>query len=308
MCDFDGASRYDGAAALLPGALRRRAMALGVEERAEAEELRLRAGRRLSVVLPGGERELGGDALTQRELDGVLELATGASAHTARDGVRAGYVTATGGYRIGLCGTVAVRDGAVSGFRFLSSVAVRVSRQIIGAADDIVGSVRSAGGVRSTLIISPPGAGKTTLLRDIVRYISLGGAPDMPGLRVALADERGEVAAMRGGVPQMDVGPRTDVLDACPKAEAVMMMLRSMNPQVIALDEITAPDDIRAIKYASNCGVKLIATAHADSTDDLRSRQMYRELMECGIFETAITIGRRGGARVYKAAGLQGTL
>ncbi|MDR2665046.1 MAG: stage III sporulation protein AB, partial [Oscillospiraceae bacterium] len=137
MCDFYGLERYGGAAALLPGELRSRAMELCPAERAQAEELRLRAGRKLSVVLPEGERELGGDALTRRELDAVLEVATGASAHTARDGVCSGYVTAAGGYRIGLCGTVAMRNGAVAGFRFLSSVAVRVSRQIIGAADGI---------------------------------------------------------------------------------------------------------------------------------------------------------------------------
>jgi stage III sporulation protein AA len=280
-------------------------MALDGDGRTRAEELRLRTGRQLSVLLPGGERELGGEAVSRSDLDAVLELATGASAHTARDAISSGYVTVAGGYRIGLCGTAAVRGGAVTGFRFISSAAIRVSRQIIGAADAVAAAVCEGGTVRSALIISPPGAGKTTLLRDIVRTLSRGAAPGIPGFRISLADERGEVAAMLDGRPQMDVGPRTDVLDSCPKAVAVMMLLRSMNPQVIALDEITAPDDVRAIRYAANCGVKLLATAHADTPGDLRARPMYRELLEAGIFERAIVIRVENGARVYDIADLR---
>ncbi|MDR2421505.1 MAG: stage III sporulation protein AB [Oscillospiraceae bacterium] len=304
----DAAERYAGAAMLLPRFLRETAMALSEDGRSRAEELRLRTGRRLSVLLPNGERELSGETIRRSDLDGMLELATGASAHTARDAISAGYVTVAGGYRIGLCGTAAVRGGAVTGFRFISSAAIRVSRQIVGAADGVVAGVCNGGTVRSTLVISPPGAGKTTLLRDIVRTLSRGGSPGIPGFRIALADERGEVAAMLDGQPQMDVGPRTDVLDSCPKAEAVMMLLRSMNPQVVALDEITAPDDVRAIKYAANCGVKLLATAHADTPDDLRARPIYRELLEAGIFEKAVVIRKENGARVYELIDLRRTV
>jgi stage III sporulation protein AA len=300
----EAAERYVGAAMLLPEPLRGLAMAIGGNDRSRAEELRLRTGRRLSVLLPEGERELGGEAVRRHDLDAVLELATGASAHTVRDAISSGYVTVSGGYRIGLCGAAAVRDGAVTGFRFISSAAIRVSRQIIGAADGVASGVCGGGAVRSTLIISPPGAGKTTLLRDLVRTLSRGVAPGIPGFRVALADERGEVAAMLEGRPQMDVGPRTDVLDSCPKAEAVMMLLRSMNPQVVALDEITAPDDVRAISYAANCGVKLLATAHADAPDDLRARPMYRELLEAGVFEKAVIIKKSCGVRTYELADL----
>ena len=287
--------RFDRAALLLPHNLRERARELKREERASCEEFRLRLGYPASIVMPEGERNMGGDPVTKRELGFVLEAATGASVHSASSRLAEGFITAKGGFRVGLCGAVGLSGGEPGGFTSVSSAAIRISREHKGACVPIIDSVYSGGEVRSTLIISPPGGGKTTLLRDLVRYISdAAGGP-----RVGLCDERSEIAAFFDGEPTMDVGRRTDVLDGCPKARAVSMLLRSMNPGVIAIDEITAEEDAEAMTRAAHCGVKLIATAHAASRTELAERPIYRALLASGVFEELIIIRKLGGRRSY---------
>ena len=287
--------RFDRAALLLPHNLRERARELKREERTSCEEFRLRLGYPASIVMPEGERSMGGDPVTKRELGFVLEAATGASVHSASSRLAEGFITAKGGFRVGLCGAVGLSGGEPGGFTSVSSAAIRISREHKGACVPIIDSVYSGGEVRSTLIISPPGGGKTTLLRDLVRYISdAAGGP-----RVGLCDERSEIAAFFDGEPTMDVGRRTDVLDGCPKARAVSMLLRSMNPGVIAIDEITAEEDAEAMTRAAHCGVKLIATAHAASRTELAERPIYRALLASGVFEELIIIRKLGGRRSY---------
>lgn len=278
---------FQYALALLPGDIRSAAEGAALP-RERTEEFRLRAGRPPMVLLGDGERPLRPAPVTAEELQCVLDAATQFSFHAAADELRQGYISARGGVRVGVCGT-AVTDGAVRTLREISSVSIRVPRQIRTAGEDIMKRLKDA----SVLILSPPGAGKTTFLREMVRVSSDAGE------RVGLADERGELAAVWRGAPQFDVGRHTDVLTGAPKAEAALMLLRAMNPQIIALDEISAPEDVSSVLLIAGCGVRVFATVHAASVEALRARRVYREVLDAGIFDKAVVI-TGGRERAYR--------
>lgn len=288
---------YQQAAGALPLALRQRALTISLERQAQAEELRLRAGRPMSVVLSGEEYSLGGGPVENRELDQVVEIASRASLHAVLDQIRRGYLTMAGGHRIGLCGTAVMREGTIHSLSRISSLNIRVARQIQGAADPVMTAVCPGGRLTSTLILAPPGLGKTTLLRDVIRQVSDGQS--CTPLRVAVADERGEVAGLYQGRAQLDVGSRTDVLEGCPKAQGLMLLLRAMNPQVLAVDEITAPEDVAALRAAVGCGAVLLATAHGEGRQDLERRPLYLPLLEEHLFQRLVRIRQEGGRRYY---------
>ncbi len=276
---------YGQAVGYLPPRLRSFAMQLDMDKKKGAEEFRLRAGRRISVTVSGRECEMGCDCpVRHEELNTVLELATGSSVHASADTIRRGFVTVPGGHRIGLCGTGTDRDGTASSIKNLSSVSIRIAKNIIGVSNGVGEQIMACGRLSNTLIISPPGHGKTTMLRDLVRSLSDNGC------RISLVDERGEIAAKHKGVAQFDVGARTDIMDGMGKAEAAMIMLATMTPDIIALDEITAAEDIEAMERITNCGVGIIATAHGDDVSSLMTRPLYRKLYELGIFKKAVVL------------------
>lgn len=284
---------YMDAVKVLPDELRTRATAMEGSWSPGAEEFRLRAGCSATVLLPDGEKAiLPGRTVTVSDLHTVLERATGASLHSAYESLRAGFVTTGTGCRVGVCGTVVCQDGAVNTLRDFSSVSVRIPRQCFGAADSVFDRLPQDP-FASVLLVSPPGGGKTTLLRELVRRLSDGGR------RVCLADERGEVAAVCQGVPRFDVGRCTDVLTGGVKALSAVMLIRAMSPEILALDEITAPEDIEACSMAANCGVSIIASAHGASLSDLGARPLYRRLLERGIFSHAVIIEKRGREHLY---------
>lgn len=288
---------------VLPQSLRKQAMELSEGERNTVEEFRMRAGRPMAGVWDGRERELGGPAIGQMELQQLLELASHASLHMVLPQLRQGYLTIAGGHRLGLCGRAVMREGEMVNLRPLSSASLRVARQITGAAGPVLEHICPNGKLTGTLILAPPGLGKTTLLRDIVRSVSNGEG--CMAMRVSLADERGEVAAMWEGVPQLQVGRQTDVMEGCPKGEALMLLLRAMNPQVLAVDEITAQEDVAALELAAGCGAVLLATAHGESREDLKRRSLYRPLLEEGLLQKLVCISRRGAERIYTVEELE---
>lgn len=288
---------YEAAAAILPNRLRKAALALPGAEKAIAEEFRLRAGRPMTVLLPEGEKAM--NVVTEpAELETLCDLATEFSRYAAAETLREGFVPVRGGFRLGLCGTAVMKNGVNTNLKDLSSAVIRIARERQGIGEAVVPKLFRDGCFQSTLLLSPPGGGKTTLLRDLIRCLSNGTA-STPPLRVALIDERGEVAVMYRGEPQMDVGERTDVLDACPKALGIPIVLRAMNPQVIAADEITARSDIKSMVMACGCGVGLLATIHAVGMEELRQRPLYRELLDEGVFRQAVCIRRQGEKREY---------
>lgn len=283
-------SALDNALWLLPGELRNTLYHLPEKTASEVCEIRLRRGRLPAVTLPDGEHPLSGARpATDDDLARVLELASGASPYAASDCLRRGFITAEGGVRVGFCGRFPGGERGLWNRDDLFSVCIRVPREVKG-----IGTRFCARPFPSTLILSPPGGGKTTLLRDMVRTLSDGG------MRVGLCDERGEIAALSGNGCGFDTGERTDVLSDCPKSHAAMILLRCMSPQILAMDEISEPEDVDACRSAAYCGVSLLATAHAANAEELSRREVYRRLLRDAIFSRAVIIRCTDGARSYE--------
>ncbi len=287
--------KYGQAVEYLPPRLRSEAMKISEDEKVLVEEFRLRGGQGFSVTIGGRERQLNiGSSVRHEELQTVLELATRSSVHAAQSSICEGFVTVVGGHRIGLCGTAIRNGGIINGVKELSSVSIRIAKDIRCADDEIMSAIVRKGRFINTLILSPPGFGKTTMLRDIIRRLSDSG------IRISLVDERKEVAAKSKGIPQFDIGKHTDVLDGISKADGAMFMLRAMNPEIIAVDEITREEDVAAVFGISNCGVGILATAHGEGPESIFARPLYRKLYDLKIFKKAITLLKNEDVFSYK--------
>ena len=282
------------AAAFFPVRLRRCLLAMESDCQEQAEEIRLRAGTGLNVLLKEDEVNCL-DNVSRQELYGVVEIAARASFHRAMDKLRRGYLPLPGGHRLGVAGSAITREGRIQHFQEISSLSLRIAREIPGVGASVAEQLAERG-LRgaSCLILAPPGYGKTTLLRDLIRVYS-----DHLRLRVGVADERGEIAALCDGVPQFQIGRRVDVIDGCGKGEAGLLLLRSMNPQVIAMDEITSPEDVEALSIIAHCGTAVLATAHGSDCSELTRRPLYRPLLEQCCFRAVIRILRSDGIRRY---------
>lgn len=279
---------------------------LPTDKRGQLEEIRLRCGRPVMVVSSAGDFFLGNDGQAvspgegliwhQRHATEFLEAITRASLYAVEDDVRAGFITLPGGHRVGLVGQAVLKHGRLQTLKHIAGYNVRLARAVPGAADGVLPALIRGDRLFHTLIVSAPGCGKTTLLRDLTRHVSSGiPALGFSGRRVAVVDERSELAACWRGVPQLDVGLRTDVLDGCPKAEGIMLLLRSMSPQVIVTDEVGSEADAAALEEALFGGATLLVTAHGTSLEDVQRRPGLARLVRYGAFERLVVLSRRRG-------------
>ena len=227
--------------------------------------------------------------VSQEELKETMEHISRHSLYAFEEEVKQGFLTIQGGHRIGLAGKAILDERGIRTIKYISFLNIRLAHQIIGCADRIMPYLYENKEVLHTLIISPPRCGKTTLLRDVIRQLS-NGVGSQKGVNVGVVDERSEIGACFHGAPQNDLGIRTDILDCCPKAKGMMMMIRTMSPRVIAVDEVGSREDLDAMEYVMNCGCKLVATVHGNSVEDMLQKPVLQRLIQEKRFERYILL------------------
>ncbi len=254
------------------------------------QEIRMRVNR--PTMIQTDDKEYISTFVTHREdLNSVIQKISNYSIYAFEDDIRQGFITFKGGHRIGISGECVMEDRKIKTIKNISSLNIRISKEFIGCSDKILPFIQREDKIKNTIIISPPKCGKTTLLRDITRNISNGYKNK--GKKVSLIDERSEIAGCCLGIPQMDIGNRTDVFDNCIKSQGIMMAIRSMSPEVIICDEIGTSKDAEGIMMAYNCGVNLICSLHGESLEDYKERLVFNELIANNIFKIAVLLSNR---------------
>lgn len=283
------------------------------EYKENVEEIRLRNGSPLSIYCNNRDYFINNLGNVQRSTKGSIivnevhisksfQLITNYSVYAFQEEIKNGFITIRGGHRVGIGGKVIYGSGGIENINNISSLNIRIGREKIGISDHIIEYLLDNNkDFYNTLIISSPQCGKTTLLRDIVRNLSNGDfCQGAMGFKVSVVDERSEIAGVYKGRHQKDIGIRTDILDGCLKSDGIMMLIRSMSPQIIAVDEIGGDDDIKAIGNALRAGIKLIATIHGSSLEEVRQKPSLRELFEEDIFKRFIILDRSYGVGTIK--------
>lgn len=277
---------------ILPQAIAKQISCLSPSQQNEMEEIRIRVNRPIEVTIKGRPQYFS-YVVQQEDALQLLNKISNHSIYAMEEELKRGYITISGGHRIGLAGKVILENGAVKAIRDISSFNIRIARQMIGIADHLTPYLYKEGWMH-TMIIGPPQTGKTTLLRDFARIIS-SGSKAFPAQKVGIVDERSEIAGSVAGIPQLTFGPRVDVLDACPKAEGMMMMIRSMSPDVLVVDEIGRQEDCDAILEAVHAGITLFMTTHGTSFEEVINRPILKKIMDLEIFGRFIELGRMDG-------------
>jgi len=299
---------------ILPLKIRQIINRLDKELQEQIQEIRIRERRPLEIICSEKQFFLTPDGKTSNYPEKayvpnnedtlkILNIISNHSIYRLEEELRRGYITVQGGHRIGITGKAILEKGEVKTLKDISGFNIRIAKQVIGAADSIIPYILNIKqkNIYNTLIISTPQSGKTTLLRDTARQISSGiGKYNFTGKKVGIIDERSEIAGCVAGVPQNDVGYRTDILDSCPKAEGMMMMIRSMSPEILVIDEIGRHEDT-----ARNAGVQVIATAHGSNLSEIAKRPSISSLIQQQIFARYILLSRRKGVgtieKIYDA-------
>ncbi|QDR80814.1 stage III sporulation protein AA [Sporomusa termitida] len=267
-------------------------------------EIRIRADQPLQLVLGSQDITVQTEhktrlyQCTSEDVNRTFQLICKNSVYAFEEEVRQGYLTIAGGHRVGLTGQAITMEGTVRTLKHINSLNIRLAREITGCADRILPFVtaKEHNEVFSTLIISPPRCGKTTILRDLIRQLSTGNPLlGIAGVQIGVVDERSEIAACQQGIPTVDLGPRVDVLDACPKASGLLMLIRSMAPYIVATDELGRREDALAVREAVCAGVKVLATAHSRTIAEFQQRPYVGELIQEQVFERYIILSNRSG-------------
>lgn len=299
----------------LPSEIRERAVKAEEQINNSLLEIRLRCGRPLEFVtgwksyfvtsrgmlldICNSEQRTEEAFIPERELlERAVLMITENSPYAVRDKLSEGFITLPGGHRVGFSGRVVLEKGEIVTLRDIGGINYRISREVIGCAEQVAGLIydRDRGVFHNTLIVSPPMAGKTTLLRDLIRLASTGRPEDgIRGHKVGVVDERSEIAGVYRGRPGNDLGPRTDIMVDCPKAEGMIMLIRSMSPEIIAADEIGSEEDVRALKKAVNSGVRVFATVHGAGMDTLLGHPDLCQLVDEKVFSRFLFLSKKEG-------------
>ncbi len=265
----------------------------------EIEEIRIRVGRPIIIETHYMQSGLNQDGdcdiqksyiVTKQDIEGILKFVSGFSLYALEDELRQGYITISGGHRVGVVGKTVIENRHVKTLRDISGMNIRIAREVLGCSDKMLPYILKNQRLCHTLIVSPPKCGKTTVLRDMIRNLSTGFHGQGP-FNVGVVDVRSEIAGCYKGVAQNNVGIRTDVLDGCPKVEGIYMLLRSMAPQVLAVDEIGKKEDYEALEEALAVGVSILCTVHGQDLEDCYKKPVLKDML--GLFERVVVLSNK---------------
>lgn len=288
---------------VMPPRIREAMQRLTHQEQQQLQEIRMRAEQPILIKMQKKEFGLNEKGLCQpkqsshisaKELRDILHTMSGFSLYAIEEELKQGYLTLEGGHRVGLTGKVVLENNQIKTLKYINGMNIRIAHEVMGCSDKMMPYILSKEKVYHTLIVSPPGCGKTTLLRDIVRQLSEGYHGYGP-FTVGVVDERSEIAACYQGIPQNHLGVRTDVLDGCPKAEGMRMLLRAMAPEVVAVDEIGKSEECMALREMLNAGVAILCTVHGKDEKECLRRPVLKEMLEEGLFERILILSHRHG-------------